>query len=139
MFRSIIDDHHERLAELATSFTKRGNLDAALLCFDHYFNQVPRLVERDIEKIAYDLTQFANYVGILRDLTFLEDPIDNTRCRKIFGIQPGEKDGTTVLLPYTFLYDHARKSGAALENNNVMPNESFLPINLEEGFIGHNV
>src|SRR5438309_1828426 len=71
MFRSIVDDHHERLAELATSFTKRGNFDAALLCFDHYFNQVPQLAERDIEKIARDLTQFANYVGALRDLAYM--------------------------------------------------------------------
>ena len=125
MFRSIVDDHHERLAELATSFTKRGNFDAALLCFDHYFNQVPQLAERDIGKIAHDLAQFANYVGALRDLTFHEDPIDNMRCRKLFGIQPGEKDGTTVLLPCSLFYNHA---GAALEDNNVLPNESFRQV-----------
>jgi len=104
MFHAILDGPRTRLPELADSFLKRGNQHAALHCYDHYFENLPTLLGEDIEKIAFYLRQFSDYVHMLRDFVFLNEPAHNPRTCKLFGIRDGEEKGTIVLLKPNILY-----------------------------------
>lgn len=129
MFRSIINGQRDQLAQLANSFTDRGNLAAAMLCFDYYFSEIPSLIEQDIEKILQDLRQFSEYVSILQGLAFLEDPINDSRAERLFGIQTGEEAGTTVLLRNSLLYDHicTRRPTTPIKDG-ATANEEFIKV-----------
>ncbi len=133
MFRTIASGPHTELAQLASSFMNRGNLEAAALCFDRYFNRFPQLIEieQDIKKFAFNLKQFSDYVGILQDLAFLEDPVNDSRACKLFGIQAGEKDSTTVLsLCHSLLYKHVCNKGSTIpiKGKVVLRNEEFTRV-----------
>ena len=134
MFRTIASGPHTELVQLASSFMNMGNLEAAALCFDHYFNRFPQLIqsEQDIKKIADYLKQFSDYVGILRDLAFLEDPVNDSRACKLFGIQAGENGGTIVLSRQGLLYNHVCNKRPTLtiptKGKVVLRNEEFIKV-----------
>jgi len=104
MFRAILDGPQTRFPELADSFLKRGNQHAALHCYDHYFEHLPPLLGDDIEKITFYLRQFSDYVHMLRDFIFLDEPARNPRTCKLFGIRDGEEKGMIVLSKPNILY-----------------------------------
>ena len=104
MFRTILDGPQTKLSELADSFLKRGNKQAAVLSYDHYFKHLPSLLGQDIQKIAFDLHQFSDYVHTLRDFVFLDDPTSNPRTRNLLGIQIGEENGTIGLSKPNILF-----------------------------------
>jgi hypothetical protein len=132
MFRIIVNGPYRRLVQLASLFMNQGNLEAAALCFDHYFSRFPHLITRDIEEIADHLKQFSEYVEILQGLAFLEDPVHDSRVHKLFGVQAGEKDDTIVLSHPSLLYNHVCNKRSTLtiptKDKVILRNEEFIKI-----------
>jgi len=125
MFRLIVGSRHaKKLSDLGNSFLKRGNVSAAVLCLDHYFNQVPQLLDEDIAKISWDLRQFFDYVHILHDLASLAEPIKDPRVQKLFGIQAGE-DGRVILPPHNPLLAFVRTE-VLLDGRAFLDSKKFL-------------
>jgi len=126
MFRLIVGSRHaKKLSDLGNSFLKRGNVSAAVLCLDHYFNQVPQLLDGDITKISWDLRHFLDYVHILHDLASLAEPIKDPRVQKLFGIQAGE-DGRVMLPPHNPLLAFVRTEDVLLDGRAFLDGKKFL-------------
>ncbi len=125
MFRLIISSDHTQLSKLGNSFLKRRNVNAAVLCLDHYFNQTPQLLDEDIANTMRDLQQFYDYVRILYDLAFQVDPIKDPLVQKLFGIQASE-NGTIALSPRNLLSASIRADLS--DGKVVLDNEKFLEI-----------
>lgn len=125
MFRLIISNDHSQLSELGNSFLKRRNVNAAVLCLDHFFKQIPQLLDEDIENTMRDLQQFFDYVRILHDLAIHVDPTRDTQAQKLFGIQAGE-NGTIVLSPDNFLSTYIRAQDILSGGKSVLDSDKFL-------------
>ncbi|KDR68695.1 hypothetical protein GALMADRAFT_146049 [Galerina marginata CBS 339.88] len=106
MFRTIASADFHKLSELAATFLDTGNKNAALLCFDYHFTQIPSFKDADIVEMSRTLTQFFDYIHILHDLAFLINPAIDKRVWTLFAIKPDEQENHFVVPSGTLIHCH---------------------------------
>jgi hypothetical protein len=112
MFQAIMKGDIPRLRQTGEKFYQAGNTVAALLCFDHVFKTVPRMIVAKSKEMAGTLEIFSAYVRLLRDTALHPDPCNTPSIQKLLGFRAvTERD---FLLPTgSFLYRYLSDYGNA--------------------------
>jgi hypothetical protein len=103
MFYAIADREKPKLRLLGSSFIGVTNPSAALLCFDHYFADLPRIPALPIEAVADNLKAFFDYVKLLHHVALNVDPCSSAATRRLFAYRKEGENGYYIP-PGTFLY-----------------------------------
>ncbi|PPQ78819.1 hypothetical protein CVT25_010688 [Psilocybe cyanescens] len=104
MFQAIVSRELDKLAQLANSFLNTENTDAAFLCLDYYYAQIPSLEAMDIVEMTASLELFSKYIHILHDLAFHVDPSADPGVLKLFGITKANDD---FVIPLNNVLSHS--------------------------------
>ncbi|KAJ7356587.1 hypothetical protein DFH08DRAFT_1075732 [Mycena albidolilacea] len=103
MFYAIANGEKSKLRLLGHSFLRIDNQPAALLCFDQYFTELPKIPTLPIAEVAENLEVFFEYVKLLYKVVLGVDPCSSAATRKLFGYRK-EGENAYYIPPGTYLY-----------------------------------
>ena len=97
MFQAVASYDLIQLRALGQKFASRKEVMSALLCFDHYFQNFPRIIVMEAAEISTILADFLSYCSMLREVAISPDPCNNPDIQKLFGFQASTEN--IFLLP----------------------------------------
>lgn len=97
MFQAVASCDLNQLRALGQKFASRKEVTSALLCFDHYFQNFPRIIVMEATEISTILADFLSYCSMLREVAISPDPCNNAAIQKLFGFQASTEN--IFLLP----------------------------------------
>jgi hypothetical protein len=117
MFRAIVSSQQAELGVLGQSFVVAQNRAAALLCLDHYFTNPLSIKALSIYKLVDALRLFLQYVRLLYELAFHNEPCHSASVARLFGFRHLSGDEFFVP-PGTFLHHYLTAHGISPETAN---------------------
>lgn len=117
MFQAITSSDSKALRRLGKKFASKGDSVSALMCYDHYFNDMPSVSRMAATDISELLTDFLAYCGSLHHIANIQDPCKNLGIQKLFNIVPST-DNTFFLRSSTYLHERILHSRTPLAREN---------------------
>ena len=117
MFQAITSSDLKGLRLLGKKFALKGESVSALMCYDHYFNDIPSVSRMAATDISEFLTDFIAYCGSLHRVANTQDLCKNPGIQKLFNIVPST-DNTFFLRNSTYLHERILHSQTPLAREN---------------------
>jgi hypothetical protein len=117
MFQVITSSNSKELRLLGQKFASKGVSVSALMCYDHYFNDMPSMSRMAATDISEFLADFFAYCGFLHRIANTQDSCKNPGIQKLFNIIPST-DNTFFLRNSTYLHERILESHTPLAREN---------------------
>ncbi|KIM48469.1 hypothetical protein M413DRAFT_440213 [Hebeloma cylindrosporum] len=117
MFKAITSSDSKGLRSLGKKFASKGELISALICYDHYFSDLPNMSRMSVTDISELLADFLAYCGFLLHIANAQDPCKDPGIQKLFNIVPST-DNTFFLRTSTYLHERILASRTPLAREN---------------------
>lgn len=117
MFQAITSSDSKALRLLGKRLASKGESVSALMCYDHYFNDMPSMSRMAASDISEFLADFLAYSGFLHRIANTQDPCKNPGIQKLFNIIPST-DNTFFLRNSTYLHERILQSHTPLAREN---------------------
>ncbi|KJA29102.1 hypothetical protein HYPSUDRAFT_32443 [Hypholoma sublateritium FD-334 SS-4] len=102
MFEAIRSNNQKDLRDLGRKFSLKSLPNPAILCFDHYFTDIPVMYTLSPSDISDVLQDFLAYCNLLQHLIHTANPCRSPQICKLFSILPLQ-EGTFLLPTATYL------------------------------------